>query len=415
MIPDLSLFWDFSAETWDINNQEVAVLCRDDNNNSLYENGENIGNMPKGEIPGFPCLIVKNNERMKISNANTRSGEVSYEFASDAFDGTKKAQTRHYDVDNALEQTEDLNKYISKGNDITPVIVKAWEEFKNVNNACQRDYIYYGIDKTNTPGTLNKNIREQLYRFRINANAFGKIADADIDPKLNTVTEEKRYLTNEEILQRIWTDGRFEFRFKSHIASTDSKASMESDVIISVRAKDVFSIEKVHLHHKNSTMFRRSKNTYTVDINNLRSKWIYPKALETNVSNQVFTLPWDICKQSLSLHLFVEEFDLSQTIETTKTVTNEYTVKTDFSAESSQTSGDNKTTAKTSHGFSSTTTDINTVKVTTAVGSDNLGTLSFFFYDPIIRAESNGTYRLYDVSSGDITATILPTNVIATK
>jgi len=74
-------------------------------------------------------------------------------------------QTRHYDADNDLEATEDLNKYVSK--DVVATAINAWREFKNVPNACQRDYIYYGINKTNTPGTLNRNIREKLYRFRI--------------------------------------------------------------------------------------------------------------------------------------------------------------------------------------------------------------------------------------------------------
>ena len=225
MIPDLSLFWDFNAATWDTSDKEVAVLCRDDKNNTLYENGENIGNMVKGDIPDFPCLVVKNNERMKVTSINTRSGEATYEFISDAFDGSKKVQTRHYDADNDLEATEDLNKYVSK--DVVATAINAWREFKNVPNACQRDYIYYGINKTNTPGTLNRNIREKLYRFRISATAFGRIADADGDQRLQNLTQAKRYLSNEEILQKIWTDGNFEFRFKSYIAGETNKDAME--------------------------------------------------------------------------------------------------------------------------------------------------------------------------------------------
>lgn len=59
MVPDLTLFWDFNATTWDTSDKEISVLCRDDKNNTLYENGENIGNMTNGDIPGFPCLVVK--------------------------------------------------------------------------------------------------------------------------------------------------------------------------------------------------------------------------------------------------------------------------------------------------------------------------------------------------------------------
>lgn len=413
LVPDLSLFWDFNATTWDENEKEVVILCRDDKNNTLYEDGENIGKLPMGEIPGFPCLVVKNNERLKVNSVNTRSGEVTYEFVSDAFDGSKRVQTRHSDTDMNLEPTEDLNRYVSK--DVVATAVKAWEEFKNVPNAYQRDYIYYGIDKTNSPGTLNRNIREKLYRFKISANAFGKIADADGDPKLQGYTQNKRYLSNEEILQKVWTDGKFEFKFKSYIAGENDKDAMEHKLVFTVNARDVFSIEKVHIHHKNSTMFRQSKNTYTVDINNLRSKWIYPEKLEQNIDNQVFMLPWDLYNKALSIHIYVEEFDLTETIEKTINVVNEYTNKADFSVEGGAGKDTLKMTAKLGYGFSHTTTTTSTIKVNTTVGSDELGTLSFFFYDPIIRAESNNTYKLYDVSSGDVTATILPIDLTTTR
>ncbi|WP_455668921.1 hypothetical protein [Phocaeicola sp.] len=415
LIPDLSLFWDFNAKTWDINGTEVSVLCRDDENDTLYENGENIGSLPKGEIPGFPCLVVKNNERLKVTNANTRSGEITYEFIDEVFDGTKNApQARHSDFDIDFQPTEDLGKYVAKS-EIMPSIVKAWEEFKNVPNAYQRDYIYYGITKANTPGTLNRNIREKLYRFRINADAFGKIADSDQDPKLDTPSQPKRYLDNAEILKRIWTDGEFDFRFKSYIASEDGKDAMEHVLPFSVNPRDVFSIKKVHVHHKNSTMFRQSKNFYSVDVENLESKWIYPEKLSgKNYNAQVFVLPWDLYSKSLVIHLFAEEFDLDQTEERSRTVVNEFTNKIDFSVEGGNGSAGKKVnlTAKLGYGFSHTKTTTSTTKITTTHGSDDLGTLSFFFYDPIIKAEANGTYELYSAYNGTVEATLLPVDII---
>ncbi|KAB5094055.1 hypothetical protein GAC71_08410, partial [Bacteroides thetaiotaomicron] len=251
--------------------------------------------------------------------------------------------------------------------------------------------------------------------FRISATAFGRIADADGDQRLQDLTQTKRYFSNEEILQNIWTDGNFEFRFKSYIAGETNKDAMEHLLTFSVKAKDVFSIEKIHLHHKNGTAFRQSKNFYSVDINNLRSKWIYPEKLEPNKDNQVFTLPWDLYNKALSIHMYVEEFDVDQTIEKTITVVNEFTNKADFSIEGGGSIDSAKLSAKLGYGFSHTNTTTSSTKVTTTVGSDELGALSFFFYDPIIRAESNNTYKLYDVSSGDVTATILPINLIITR
>lgn len=413
LIPDLSLFWDFNAQNWDINNPEVAVLCRDDERGTLYEGGENIGSLPKGEIPGFPCLVVKLNERLKVAGTNARSGKVTYEFVSDAFDGSiKSPQARHSDFDINFEPTEDLAKYVDKS-EILPSVIKAWEEFKNVPNAYQRDYVYYGITKANTPGVLKRNIREKLYRFRINPKAFGKIADASQDPKLDTPSQGKRYLENWEILQRIWTDGEFEFRFKSYIAGEDNKDAMQHTLVFSIDPRKVFSIKKVHVHHKNSTMFRQSKNFYSVDINNLESKWIYPEKLEgKNYESQVFLLPWDLYSKSLAIHLFVEEFDLSQTIEKSVSVVSEFTSKSDFSREQTGEVGDGiKQTTKLGYGLSSTSTVTNTTKVTTTTGSDDLGTLSFFYYDPIIKTGSNGSYQLYSVYNGTVEATLLPMDI----
>ena len=408
LVPDLSLFWDFNAEKWNVDDKEVSVICRDDKDNTLYENGENIGKMTTGDIPDFPCLVVKNNERMKVSSVNTRSGEATYEFLSDAFDGSKrKPQTRHYEEDINLQPTEDLEAYVN-GSEIMESVKNAWNEFKNVPNAYQRDYIYYGITKENKPGTLNRYIREKLYRFRIAANAYSAINDPTQDPTLQNTQKNKGYLTNEEIIQKIWTDGNFEFHFKSYISGEDSKEAMEAKLTFTINPRDAFSLEKIHLKHKNSTAFRQSKNFYTVDANNLRSKWIYPEKSDKNADDLVFTLPWDLYNKSLSIFMFVEEWDKGQTITQEKTVVSEFVNKADFSIEGSGSIGKVSLSTKLGYGFSHTKTVSNKATIQTTVESDPLGTLYFQYNDPIIRDEINGTYKLYNVSSGSVVATLLP-------
>ena len=408
LVPDLSLFWDFNAEKWNVDDKEVSVICRDDKDNTLYEDGENIGKMTTGDIPDFPCLVVKNNERMKVSSVNTRSGEATYEFLSDAFDGSKrKPQTRHYEEDINLQPTEDLEAYVN-GSEIMESVKNAWNEFKNVPNAYQRDYIYYGITKENKPGTLNRYIREKLYRFRIAANAYSAINDPTQDPTLQNTQKNKGYLTNEEIIQKIWTDGNFEFHFKSYISGEDSKEAMEAKLTFTINPRDAFSLEKIHLKHKNSTAFRQSKNFYTVDANNLRSKWIYPEKSDKNADDLVFTLPWDLYNKSLSIFMFVEEWDKGQTITQEKSVVSEFVNKADFSIEGSGSIGKVSLSTKLGYGFSHTKTVSNKATIQTTVESDPLGTLYFQYNDPIIRDEINGTYKLYNVSSGSVVATLLP-------
>jgi len=408
LVPDLSLFWDFNAEKWNVDDKEVSVICRDDKDNTLYENGENIGKMTTGDIPDFPCLVVKNNERMKVSSVKTRSGEATYEFLSDAFDGSKrKLQTRHYEEDINLQPTEDLEAYVN-GSEIMSSVKDAWNEFKNVPNAYQRDYIYYGITKENKPGTLNRYIREKLYRFRIAANAYSAINDPTQDPTLQDTQKNKGYLTNEEIIQKIWTDGNFEFHFKSYISGEDSKEAMEAKLTFTINPRDAFSLEKIHLKHKNSTAFRQSKNFYTVDAKNLRSKWIYPEKSDRNADDLVFTLPWDLYNKSLSIFMFVEEWDKGQTITQEKSVVSEFVNKADFSIEGSGSIGKVSLSTKLGYGFSHTKTVSNKATIQTTVESDPLGTLYFQYNDPIIRDEINGTYKLYNVSSGSVVATLLP-------
>ena len=408
LVPDLSLFWDFNAEKWNVDDKEVSVICRDDKDNTLYENGENIGKMTTGDIPDFPCLVVKNNERMKVSSVKTRSGEATYEFLSDAFEGSKrKLQTRHYEEDINLQPTEDLEAYVN-GSEIMSSVKDAWNEFKNVPNAYQRDYIYYGITKENKPGTLNRYIREKLYRFRIAANAYSAINDPTQDPTLQDTQKNKGYLTNEEIIQKIWTDGNFEFHFKSYISGEDSKEAMEAKLTFTINPRDAFSLEKIHLKHKNSTAFRQSKNFYTVDAKNLRSKWIYPEKSDKNADDLVFTLPWDLYNKSLSIFMFVEEWDKGQTITQEKSVVSEFINKADFSIEGSGSIGKVSLSTKLGYGFSHTKTVSNKATIQTTVESDPLGTLYFQYNDPIIRDEINGTYKLYNVSSGSVVATLLP-------
>lgn len=60
--------------------KRIVVICRSDEDRTMFENGETIGNLNKNEIPGFPCLVIKDNERMKVVNKQTRSGNIVYAF-----------------------------------------------------------------------------------------------------------------------------------------------------------------------------------------------------------------------------------------------------------------------------------------------------------------------------------------------
>ncbi len=410
LVPDLSWISDFNAETWDIKDPEVAVICKDDDTNTLFGNGEAMDNLPSNEIPGFPCLVIKNNERVKLSKAVTRSGDVTYEFISDVFNPEKNRPQTRNKYEDPLEITE-IQSPFATAVQLDSTIINAWKECKDVPNAYDRDYIYYGISKTNPSGPLNRNMRESLFKFRINPNLFTTIADqAEKDPSLGQTSKESGKLTTEEIVQNVWKDGRFEFYFTCYVGNRESDSPQRQQLVFNLAPREVFSIEKVNVDYVNRTLFRHSKYTYTVDPKNLRARWIYPANLENIEMNDVFTKPWDLQNQSLSIHMTIEERDDSQQIAKTETFTDTYTSKTDFETGTSDKEGDTTSTIKNTSGFSSTTTHTSTTTTTTTLTSDNLGTLTFYFYDPIIVevGPMEYLYGLYSVSNGAVEAVLMP-------
>lgn len=403
LIPDLTLFWDFNAEKWDANNEEIVVMCRDDESNTMYENGEDIGQIAKGNIPGFPCLVIKNNERLRVKNANTRSDETTYEFISDAFDGSKRIErpvTRDSYSDIDWDIPDDLNQYTSN---LSDDLIKAWEVSKEIPQAYQRDYIYYGMDNTHRTGVINYDFQEELYRFRINPNVFDRLSTEGYDPVLG-YTKKGGRATTEELRDKIWSDGNFDFRFHI-IRIVNNNLTELKEIPISVPAKDVFTIEKIHLHHINPTAFRHSKNIYTVEPQYIKSKWIYPSKLESNGSSAVLLGTWDLFANSENILIRVEEFDQSTKKTETFTVQHQTVNKADISSTNNN--------VKTEFGYSYTTTTSSTVSTETTEASDFLGTIDIHFKNPIIDAEDkvNGTYHLFDSNGGAVVATIIPKNV----
>ena len=146
----------------------------------LFADGKAAGTIEEGEIPGFPVLIVKSNERMKVVSPATKGGCIQYAFVDDAFDGSlgtieTKAKTNpvNWDYDTSGESVfEEAQKIDSK-------VVAAYEEFKDTPNAAQRDYIYYGLTKEKPiDGDYKSSVKEYLYRFRINPAVISTIFDS---------------------------------------------------------------------------------------------------------------------------------------------------------------------------------------------------------------------------------------------
>jgi len=149
-------------------------------------------------------------------------------------------------------------------------------------------------------------------------------------------------------------------------------------------------------------MFRRAKYTYTIDPDKFTSK-------QVDLTEKDYSLgKWNIADESLYRYITFIEEDEGNTIETTSTI--EYTkmnankfngdVKLDLGLGSNKVS----TGVGVEANSTNTTKETKTVKVTRTEGSDNLGSVSIYFYDPIIESKkSNGEYVMRAYTTGYVT------------
>lgn len=416
LLPDLSFLGNVKPENWDISDNEIPVAHVIGNEDRvLYCNGDSIMSLSPNEIPGFPILVVKNNERMKITNTSRVAGTTgyTYDFIDDAFNGSLNSPKSRSDWDNTYP-LESVEPYVS-ADELGTELIKAYEESKKNSKAIDRDYMYYGLSSQHPKnGQLNNYMREELYKFKINANAYFAMADQDGDPQLNhggtgSAWHKKTEFNKTQIINDIWTKGNFEIYFACYVGARDASAQPYVRPF-SISPNDLFQIEKIHVHKRHHTAIRHTKYTYTVDARDLKSKWISVSKHNGGSPLYLFPEPWDAYNKSLIINMVVYERDDSQTITKDCSVTEEYSVRTDFSS-TSESGKDDKTTTKAEVGFTTTTKVTRSIKVVTQKESDDLGTISYSFYDPVILSDAQKStkgYKVQTVTNGTVEVMILP-------
>lgn len=412
LVPDWSWIGSFNAHTWDTSNDEVLVgYAQEGERHSLYKDGKMYIELEAGEIPETVTLIVKENERMRY-NGQTKAGEQAYEFASPVFDGEKNVETKGrawYDEDIYLSY-ETIGDFVP-ASEIDPLVVRAYQEFGNSYSGpgCQRDYVYYSMTKANDDhGVYNNYIRERFYRFKINPKGVKKLCDEANDPtfKDEIKTEGKHHeLSEEQLLKEIWSTGAFEFQFSIYRGlEGEKKATCIKKIVCHEIGRNVFDVKRVHRRFKHNTLFAKGESVYTISIDDLVPKWVYPMG-------DVQLPEWEISENSNNLYIFAIEYDVSGS--KTETVEREFSYSKNFSANASISGGDTNNNIKTSLGISGGLTsqkkEISKVVIQTTLDSNDLGEGNFSYGNVIIRSEEtkligSNYVKGYNVKSFDFGA-----------
>lgn len=424
LVPDLSFMEAFNVEDWDTSEPEVATTYAEGNTfSTFYGAGDSILSLNVGEIPDFPFMVVKSNERMKVVQSSTRAGEAPvYAFVDEAFNaksntGTRGGKSGWSDKNIDSQYIESTEPYL-QASEIDPLVLQAYAKYPNNENGCMREYIYYGVgDPSRTQGVLNTQYAEKLYKFKVLPIAYSKISDdktsSTLDPTIptnNYTSHKSSELSDEKLIQfyqSIWTTGNYEFVFT--IFQGNSSSTLSSVVkYVSVMPTQLFQLKSIRHQKIGKSFWRHSKHEYKVIVEyNIDSKWVNIKDL-IGSDLFVFTDPWDLSQKSLDYTITVEEYDKSAEITKQCSTSVQYVLKSEFSTSIEA------TPIKTTFGISGTETTYETVsyQVKYNEGNDDLGQDNVNYFDPIIkRTVSGGPNPVYEVkmyNTGQVQMIILP-------
>ncbi len=251
MIPTLTIFVpelpedSFSAKSWDTDSEvpQVAIRMYTTNDVPIFDAEGNETVLASHFIPGYPVVVVKENERViaskekaksllaKGSKFTTTKKDLEFIFLSNAFDRSKYKP----------EQQESIEQAKITFFEPDQKLIDAYNIYKNADG-WQRDFIYYNITPSNTRDQFYYDFKENITKFSLRGDPMGtysRISDQTGDPVIRNFTS----MTNSG-----WTGGSFEFMVK---ILHNSKTLDKQDIHYFTKAPErLFDLdyERCHIH-----------------------------------------------------------------------------------------------------------------------------------------------------------------------
>lgn len=284
----------FNAENWNVDTQipKIAIRLLTSNDVPII-NLDGTENVLEGKYtPGFPVLVIKENERIidekhsSYKNLDSRVLESKngrkFKFISDSFDRKLKK-----------------NKRLTTAANIDPKLIQAYNTYQSTSG-WHRDLIYYNITPTNTKGPFDYSFKDGLKSFTMvgDANAaLQKISDQTGDPTINAVISGGASQ---------WSGGSFEFKVTCLINARNGVGA-ELVTYFPAMPSDLFEL------------------TYTKIANNIFGPDVYG-LVGVSLKKMPLNIPilnWDLNSYASSIKISIEEVD----VVTTETKTESISVK----------------------------------------------------------------------------------------
>ncbi len=368
----------FSADGWDIESQipDVAIRLRGTNEIPIVKaTGEQMV-LESSLIPGYPVVVVKNNERLTIEHQSgylhsraTRilkgGNGLSYKFVDDIFDRYLPKKDQPYSQERIALPDQKIQD--------------AYKIYKNTDG-WQRDYIYYGITPNSPNGQFSYDFKEYITSFAIMGDAllaYKKMAEQSGDPFIKSGPKSSG-----------WTDGFFEIRCAIAIqAKNGIGPEIENRFIIS--GANFFNV-KYKVSRRGIWPFRY--NYYQIES-------VTAKPILTNMP----LVNWDLESYAPTFRIDVEEADNTEVIRRTLTETNEFASNFDVQG----------TILKIGlkFGGSMKKSVTSAVEFSTTVDSDQLGQVTVNFADKILLGTFMTRYAVREYDNDIFSICIEPRKV----
>jgi len=341
----------FSAQTWDVESQipDVAIRLRGTNEIPIVKaTGEQMI-LEADLIPGYPVIVVKNNERMISErqygyqfSAATRTlkndSGLSYKFVDDIFDRYLPKKDQKFSQERVSLPDQKIQD--------------AYKIYKNADG-WQRDYIYYGITPNNPNGQFSYDFKEYISSFTVMGDAllvYKKMAEQSGDPFIKSGPKSSG-----------WSDGFFEIRCATIIQAKNG-IGPEIDSRFIAKGADFFDVKY--------KVCRRGIWPFRYDYYQVES--VKARLVLTNMP----LVNWDLESYAPTFRIDVEEADNTEIIRRTITQTNEFATNFDIQG----------TILKIGlkFGGSMKKTLTSDVEISTTLDSDPLGQVTVNFADKIL-------------------------------
>lgn len=273
----------FSPKTWDTHIEIPVVATRLIKNNHVpIVKDDGYVEINPNYVPGFPIVIIKQNERI------TSSLTEGYSY----FDDKPVLFTSKYNVNYKLRHQEYINSRSSRYEVMSNVhqrLKDAYYAYQSFPTGWQRDYVYYGITPTNTNGSFNNTCQEKIFNINFSPNPLGA---------LNRMSDQDGTYSDGINRHPFWTDNDAELCIRVHNYRRGSGTFQTPTFPTSVAFSDLFNLNYVIILVPGYAFGLQYGNNNAL---------LY---LVTSVTAKDFRFPIPIDVSSWNLNLFAATWDI---------------------------------------------------------------------------------------------------------